>query len=81
MQKTFPMTYIHQDIYDLDIEESSNGEDFLNAIKNKKGIFAMVPLAPVRFRASGHCDIFDVTECKTNCYFQDALEISFWILN
>jgi hypothetical protein len=62
---------------------STNGEGFLSALNNlspNHGIFTMLPISAIEFGASGHCDIFDGTNCATHCYFDSASEINIWIL-
>lgn len=64
-------------------QSGTNGEGFLSALNNlspNHGIFTMLPISAIEFGASGHCDIFDGTNCASHCYFDSASEINIWIL-
>lgn len=61
----------------------TNGEGFVSALNDLQpnhGIFTMLPISAIEFGASGHCDIFDGTNCGSHCYFDSANEINIWIL-
>ena len=60
-----------------------NGTGFASALNNlspNHGIFTMLPISAIEFGASGHCDIFDGTNCASHCYYDSASEINIWIL-
>ncbi len=84
MRKTFgvsPNNPKHINLTKLD--GGSNGKNFPNLIKNKKGIFSMVSPQNSTW-ASGHADIlYPNGTCKANCHFFDGdiLYIDIWILN
>lgn len=62
-----------------------NGINFANLLKDKEGIYVLIPNNPGKsgFSASGHADLFFANSCDGGCYFAakgGVKEILFWEL-
>ncbi|OOF38728.1 hypothetical protein BKK50_11315 [Rodentibacter rarus] len=77
--------WLHRNFGDPDetIKFPQTYEEIVNAIGDRKGIYAMIPEKPDAFRASGHVTLWvngDVIGGRSHSYYSSAYEVYFWEL-
>jgi hypothetical protein len=81
MKRNFPKPTFH---FKVTSKMKQDGT-VLEKLKNREGIFAIKPVNPKQFGATGHVDLFYETEtnrieCDGGCFEHAAYEIYFWEL-